>query len=396
MTIAEMQKELGLESVPTIWDELLEEGVKNIAYVFDLERIASIIDTYGVLTKYRDDVLCAAKELYEDEAAALYVSLAELSMRLGRISEITLQVIREDTHRGRFSLIFPHLLNVPRSVEFLRSHGISEEMISGTLYEFERSVDVHKTRTGVSGLLFSSFNWLRLIYENRLVRIGNLNFEMRGFAGGIKAFKNKAGDIKLLSTNMKIHKSGRPLGAALCNDEEGAFDAVFSENESEYIGNPLDGEGFVMREQIRLSKTEWELVIEPGTPVLAVHIPTGISLTEQLCEESYALARVTFKKCFPEFKFKGFSCISWMMERELEALSKPGSNLVKFLKKYIPFKRKAPGTGIFVFVYMLNPKIDVATLDYTTLPEGTSLQRAMKEYYINGGRVYEDGGIIIE
>ncbi len=393
MTLTEMQKELGLEAIPDVWCELFDEAQKNVKVLFDYNRITDIIDTYAIFTKYREDVLCAARELAEDEAAALYVSLVETAMRRGRSSEMTVSDIRNDTLRGRFALLFPHLINVPNSVKFLRDHGINEEMISGTLYEFERSVSLHETRTGVSGLLLSSFSWLKLIYENRLVRVGNLNFEMRKFTDRVKAFKNKSGEIKLLSEDLKIHQSGRPLGAALCTDEEGSFDALFSETETEYIGNPINKNGETERERIHLSKNEWELVLQSGDPVLGVHIPTGISLSEELCEQSYELCRTTFKNCFPEFKFKAFSCFSWMLYKGLEPLSKPNSNLVKFLNKFIPFQRRAPGVGIFVFVYMLDPKIDIKTIDYNTLPENTSLQRSIKQHYINGGRVYEDGGI---
>ncbi len=393
ITLEKMQKELGIASIPEEWSKLVFEALRNQKTLFNIEKITDIIDKYGVLTKYKDEVIEAARELAADDAAALCVSLIDVSMRTNGAFSVTPYDIRPNTHRGRFALIFPYLLNVPRSVEFLKSHGISDEMISDTLYELERAIDVHVARTGVSGLLASSFNWLKLIYSNTLLRIGNLNFQMCGFGGKIMAFKKKTGEIMLLSASMRIHRSGRPLGAALCKNEDGAYDAVFTETDSEYIGNPIDENGVILNEQIHLSKDIWELALQPGDPVLAVHIPTGISLTEELCERSYALARKTFSECFPDYKYKAFSCMSWMMYRGLIDLTRPDSNLTKFLKKYTPFQRNAPGTGIFVFVYMLDPSIDVNTLDYKELPENTSLQRSIKQHYIDNKRVYEDGGI---
>ncbi len=399
MTLSEFQLALGIDKAPPLWEEIFEDvsnHQKALAKIlFDIERISDIIEEYKVLTAYRSEILQAAQELSRDDVASLYLSLTERAMQLEKLSAMPIMMLYPDTVGGRFSLLFPLLSSIPRNVAYLRSRGIDEEMIEGTLYEFDRAIEVYAARSGgIHALPVSSFYWLQLFYENRLVRMGRLNFELRyDFIGQLKAFRNRAGDIKLMSHELSIHNSGRPLGAALCTDEEGSFYAAVEETETEYIGNPLDPNGRTLPQKEHLSKSEWSLALEFGDKVIAVHIPTGGSLDSASCEASYALARKTFARCFPEFDYKAFSCVSWLMDRQLAALSKPGANIVAFLQKYIPFQRSAPGTDVFPFVFMTHPGANIAMIDHTTLPEDTGLRRAIKAHYINHGRIYEDGGI---
>ncbi len=401
MTVSEFQNALQLPEVPGLWQALFEEVQQDLPVLSDAlldeVRIGQILTEYGVLTAYRQELLDAARQIRQDSHLCMYLCLIEKTMRLGKIHEIAVKTIPGTHAASRFGLIFPLLMHIPENWEYLRRRGITEEMLRGTFYEFDRAIEVFAAKaSGERRLPVSSFNWLQLIYENRLVRLGRLNFELRDFIGNVKAFRNGAGQIRLLAHGITIHRSGRPLGAALCLDDVGAVPAEVTETPDAYIGYPADALGLYSREPVTLLKKDWTLALSPGDPVIAVHIPTGGPLDPAECEAAYDMAKTVLPRCFPGFDFKVFSCISWLMDRQLKDISRPGAKIVSFLNRYLPYTRPAPGIGVFNFVFSLPPEIDVHSFDYAILPEDSSLRRSMKQHYLAGGRIYEDGGIFFD
>ncbi len=397
MTLQQMQSALGLPEFPQVCMDLFADVQRQhsqlATLLFDTRRISDILHTNAFLVGYEEQILAAARELQCDEAASLYICLLERTLPLGKVPGLPVRMFRPETVGGRFALLFPYLAHIPQNVAYLRSRGLTDEMISATLYEFENSIEEYAQESGgLPGFSASGFAWLRLIYENRLIRIGRLNFEMcDNFFGLIKVFRNQAGEVRILSHGDRIHRSGRPLGSVLCEDEEAAFDTAVTQTHDAYIGHPLDERGFVSREVVHLLKAQWSLVLEQGDKVLSVHIPSGGPLEKDACEQAYDRAKEVFARCFPEFDYQAFFCVSWMMDRQLEDIAKPGSNIVSFQKKFMPFTRLSQGLGVFLFVF-LTP----FETDHHDLPEDTSLRRAIKQHYLSGGRIYEDCGIFFQ
>ena len=52
--------------------------------------------------------------------------------------------------------------------------------------------------------------------------------------------------------------------------------------------------------------------LEPGEPLVSVHICRGGSLDPAACDTSFARARAFFPKHFPAYAFRFFSCHSWL------------------------------------------------------------------------------------
>jgi hypothetical protein len=63
---------------------------------------------------------------------------------------------------------------------------------------------------------------------------------------------------------------------------------------------------------------------------------------------------------------------------------------VGFQSKYLRFPRKSGGKAVYTFLFRVNA--DTAVED---LPEGTSLQRKVKELYKNGEYIYEPSGVFM-
>jgi hypothetical protein len=122
---------------------------------------------------------------------------------------------------------------------------------------------------------------------------------------------------------------------------------------------------------------------------LSVHIPPRSKgpLTAEACDASYRRALEIFREHYPELDIKAIRCRSWMLSHELRELLPPDSNIITFQRKYALYPINSGGNDVFTFVFR---GFSGDTLD---LPEETSLQRAIKRVYLDGGYIYESGGI---
>lgn len=132
-------------------------------------------------------------------------------------------------------------------------------------------------------------------------------------------------------------------------------------------------------------------MLEPNEPVIAVHIPSGIRLTPENCDAAYSECARIVRECFPEFKFRAFSCHSWMMDEQLKSMLPEQSNIIKFQSRFTTFKTGKATDSVFMFVFGCPGGV---IPDISELPEDTSLRRAIKAHLIAGGRIYADGGLI--
>jgi hypothetical protein len=145
----------------------------------------------------------------------------------------------------------------------------------------------------------------------------------------------------------------------------------------------------VINQKERLRKCQWKQVLGKEDPVVSVHIPARLKLDEDICEASYERARAVFRQCFPEFDYKAFRCQSWMMDPQLRTLLGRDTKITRFQKKYIPYPCKSAGEGVLGFVFLKADK----NYDLESLPEDTSLRRAIKKHYMEGKYIYEMGGV---
>lgn len=121
--------------------------------------------------------------------------------------------------------------------------------------------------------------------------------------------------------------------------------------------------------------------------VVSVHIPKGTDLSTEKVIRDFAEAEVFFKTYFPEYRFSGFICYSWMMNPELEEIMGRKTKVSQFGDLFERYEIETTGTGVYRFVYNLpNP------VPPETLCENTSMQRAIKSYLLKGNIFKEYGG----
>lgn len=81
-----------------------------------------------------------------------------------------------------------------------------------------------------------------------------------------------------------------------------------------------------------------------------------------------------------------------MINPHLKELLGEESNVVNFANRFEILRMTGEGEAVFDFVFNL-PSRD--GIDLHDLPENTSLQRKLKEYYLNGNVIRETEGIIL-
>ena len=141
----------------------------------------------------------------------------------------------------------------------------------------------------------------------------------------------------------------------------------------------------------RIGELEYELVdtavdTSPfacvGLPrVIAIHIPSDARLTPALCDDSIIRARAFLTRFFPDWTGLPFVCESWLLSPALEQLLPAESRIIAFQRRFdiLTTDDAAPDWREWVYQRSDAPIAD--------LPEGTSLQRAMKRHLLAGGTI---------
>ena len=191
---------------------------------------------------------------------------------------------------------------------------------------------------------------------------------------------------------VRIHRSGHLLGSYGCNDEDGAYDADFSESDTYFQGYTVnENTRLVEKKRVRLNKREWRQVYSSGDSVLKVHIPYGGRLDMEICQRSYERAREIFRKFYPEYNFSAFMLECWMLSPELCDILPKESNIISFRKPYTVYPVKNSAEDALLYVYGIE-NVTPLDINISALPESNSLQRGIKRKLESKSPIYEFGG----
>jgi hypothetical protein len=129
----------------------------------------------------------------------------------------------------------------------------------------------------------------------------------------------------------------------------------------------------------RLGVLEFEMELEKN--ILSVHIPSDAVMTREALTGSYEWAKRFFAEHFSHFSYKDIECNTWLLSPALAEMLPPGSKILNFQADYEILSTEPDGQDFMRWVYKMGyPDID-------SLPECTSLQRAVKKHLQNGGKV---------
>ena len=288
---------------------------------------------------------------------------------------------------------YPMFARIREAMAVIRKMNVDEEVISKTYSGIDGCIKASTKLEGRFSFNKTYFLWCTLYKNAVLFKIDRFSFELReGCRLNVRAFINSSDEIKIMMQDgIKVHRSGRLLGSAGAEDEEGAFVTEFTETEDAYIGNPAE-DGIVKVEKLSLKKAEWKPFYAPGDDLISVHIPATGAFDRETVNASIEKGRDFFKRLYPQKDIKGFMCISWLLDPALKNILKPESNILAFQDIYTKFPYVSKGLDVFHFVFGKSAE-RLSDVDLDSLPEDTSLMKKLKDLYRSGGFIYEVGGI---
>ena len=282
-----------------------------------------------------------------------------------------------------FLCLIPMIENTHRA---LSDKGLDKDIILATVRQYEECVFIYERRFDRLGMNKRYFDWLQHYVDCEILNVNRLRFEIHRLSEPVYMLRDsESGEDILVMGEGDFNSDG--LYSDTPPKKETAFTAVFTENEREYIAFPVSRGGRAEGKPRSYPKDRYKIVIGKGDYVLSVHIPVEGELSLEATRESYKRANEVFGRFYPELDFKGFCCYSWMMSPELSLYMKPESRVLGFASQYERFPIHTEGEDVLNFVFYLKFKT------YEDLAEDTSLQRKLKRLYLDGGRLYEYGGI---
>jgi hypothetical protein len=283
-----------------------------------------------------------------------------------------------------------YMAALPHTSREYRRLGISREILLDTAYDItiwmNNAYDVHGAWS------FYQFPWIYRHLDCKLFRLGRLQFALETFEGHIFAFRHrKSGHVLLLGDpTIPLRADGYAEGAggtAAVEDER--WFAVFEATPAGWRGNRIAPQGYTLREEVFLLRSEWEPVLKDGDTILDLHIPRGEKMTMEACHDSFTRAFTFFPEHWPERPFKGVYCHTWFFTPQLQQLLPPESNLVRFQREFYLYPY--PGGPSFLWDYVFGAKIT----DPATAPRDTSLRQAVLDWLAAGKELFDLPGVML-
>jgi hypothetical protein len=248
---------------------------------------------------------------------------------------------------------------------------------------------------------FRQFSWVWRHLSCELFRLGRMQYMLVPFDALVHAFRHvQSGEIKLLAApEVALRADGYALGAGRVKpqdpfysgrpDVEGeAWQPQYEEMPDGWRGSPVDPHGFALRQAVFLPRAEWQLALAPGDTVLEFHIPRKEPFSVDDCRDSLGRAVEFFSQQYPERPFKAGFCHTWFFSPQLQQILPPESNIVRFQREFYLFPW--PGSPAFLWDYVFGEKVT----SLASAPRDTSLRRGVLDWLLNGGELFDLGGVL--
>ncbi len=186
-----------------------------------------------------------------------------------------------------------------------------------------------------------------------------------------------------LSTYEDYLKKG--IGEEIYYATFGCFSRFVNEYKVSYGHDGFD-RGFWAPRQLsmmlfRIGELEYEFFEWNGQKVINMHIPSDVVLTMENCRISFIKAKEFLSAYYPDYKYTAFVCDSWLLSPNLKEVLQADSRILQFQNSFTVMEFN-PEAGDYLEWVFKNR--DIAVED---APEDTSLQRRLKAFVLNGGKV---------
>ena len=136
----------------------------------------------------------------------------------------------------------------------------------------------------------------------------------------------------------------------------------------------------------RLGSLEYELRPE-GT--VSVHIPTGSDISPAAVDRSLMQAKSFLTRFFQDYAKAQFTCNSWLLSPTLGQLLSAESNILAFQRRFQLTEIDPDAKEYICWLFQRLPDSPVESF-----PENTSLQRKVKKWILNGGKIGSAAGYL--
>ena len=378
-------------SVPVELESVLAAATReyNASGTFFLSReyLTALHAKTNAFPRSLEQVIWGAEEIARDSDAACYALFLCRAMEHRELFMTAIKEIVLPDGDFPFLAILAFAPYIDQLYDRLKAKDLPADIIDATVGQFEECMFLYEERCGRLGMNMRYFDHMQRYLDFKILNIGRLRFELHVLKDACMVESRKTGKQILFPVSGEMNAHGLLADTPPIDKHANSFSAFFRETEDSFIGTPVNKSGRCEREPITLDKREYFLRLPLYSNCLSVHIPARGALTREACEASYKRAMEIFPALYPDTKFLAFRCHSWMMSPELQEILRPGSNLLEFQEPYLKYPCKTRGEDIFNFVFKTTP------CELSTLPEDTSLQRALKERYLAGGYLYEYNGI---
>ncbi len=364
-----------------------DDGVREEDYIAVIDALES---KYSVFGPYYDLLKTTAQAVLNDPPLRAWTDALVASVPVLAGGEIK-ELLPPCADAYPYYTLLVLALSLPFGISEFQRRGFSDEEILKTLTPTVHArVGLSEERNGVPGLERGGFSWMLNYAKGLIFAAGIFNITPQIlYEQGMLLKKRGAEEYAVIVLSGRFHRSGYQLGSVGCTDEEGAFDADFRETEDAFIGRAVAEDARVLPELRVYPKSEWAEVVRQGGGIVGIHIPYGAALTKENIEESFAAAFRICRERYPEADVRAVHCASWMMSPQLADLAGADSKLAGFGKHFLRYTLGGNGAAVYSFVFNRDHVNDLSEL-----PEKTTLQRKIKNMYMDGGCLYLAGGFV--
>ena len=136
-----------------------------------------------------------------------------------------------------------------------------------------------------------------------------------------------------------------------------------------------------------LGRLQYTIEKADGGFLASVHIPRAGSFAPELVDASLTRVRDFFARHFPELHLLGLHCASWLLDPQLAQVLPETSTIAHFGRRWQLTDELRPGDAdVLFFVFSRRgTRRDGSDIDLDSLPQDTSLQRAVLSTLRSGG-----------
>lgn len=381
MKLCDAAGRIGLGQYPQeldgLWDSLWEDPSPacDLAYI---EKLQADYDTFG---EYYDLVRETAEKINRDPLRNTWVKAAVAygqDIPFREVNKLPTPTL-DGTAVSDLLPLYILIGLAPEGIGELRKRGFSEVEIGRLMHRFWDGMDINRALYGRPCINGRYFGWLTRFVKAQIFELEVLQFEIAKAPEGAVYLRNKeSGEIYPFVSKGLVHRSGEQmLGSVGFEDDDGAFEATFYEDEENFYGYSCFD--CVIDTTLRAySKKEWEMYLQPGDDMLSFHIPRGVDISPETIRQQYAMGRKIARERYPEHKGFDIHGSTWLFDPSLNEIVRKESKIAQLMELFCRYPLKSDGNEIFLFVFDGKPE------DLNDLPEDSSLRRGLKKMYLEG------------